>query len=167
MAVIDLKEVTIKIKDGTTPTPKELEVKLGEGNMTYTINRQYDYILDKGLLDAVREGDQVPMDVSFNATYEYYTGVAPTPTIAEALEGVGVAASEGWISSDTVDPCNPYAVDIEIVNAPNCTAANSTETLTIPHFRVETITGDLDAGQFSFAGRANVVRPSAVRSTPP
>ena len=33
---IDLKDCTIYFKDGTTPTPNELELKIGSGNLTFT-----------------------------------------------------------------------------------------------------------------------------------
>jgi hypothetical protein len=48
-AQIDLKNVTIKIVDGATPA-NELEIKIGEGNLTYSekVNRQY--IKDRGPL---------------------------------------------------------------------------------------------------------------------
>ena len=113
---IDLKDVTFKIKDGTTPTPNEVEIKIGEGTLTYTERQNMDYTLNRGTLDEVREGDEVPMDVKFEFTWEYIkanTTSGGTPTIEDALKQIGNAVA--WVSSDA-DTCRPYAVDLEILN---------------------------------------------------
>ena len=51
--------------------PQQIEIKVGDGNITYTENRTYEYMLDRGDLDTVREGDQVPLDVRLECTYEH------------------------------------------------------------------------------------------------
>jgi len=50
-AQIDLKNATLKIKDGGT---NEMEVTLGEGNLVYTERQNVEYTLDRGTLDEVR-----------------------------------------------------------------------------------------------------------------
>lgn len=46
--------------DTITFLPQQLEVTVGDGNLTFTVNRTYEYELDRGDLDTVRETDQVP-----------------------------------------------------------------------------------------------------------
>ena len=64
-AQIDLKHCTIRISDGAGAY---IDVKIGEGNLSYTERRTIEYTLNRGLLDEVREGDQVPMDVSLDSS---------------------------------------------------------------------------------------------------
>ena len=163
--LVDIKRTTLKIKDGTTPTPNEVTIKVGEGNITFTENRTIEYILDRGLIDEVREGDEVPVDVSFEFNWIYLTGSPSSgalPTIKDALTRVGNAAS--WISSDP-DGCAPYAVDIEILYEPVCgaSAGIENERITISDFRWESLDHDLRAATISVTGRANVNLVTAVR----
>jgi len=128
-ATLDLKDATIKIKDGSS---NDIEVKIGTGNLTYTERQTVEYILNRGLIDEVRLGDQVPMDVSMQFTWLYVQpGSGQTGgqviTIEDAIKGKGSAAS--WDSSDA-DPCRPYAVDIEITLDPSC-AASATQVITL------------------------------------
>lgn len=169
--VIDLKNTLIKLQDGTTPTANTLTIKIGEGNLTYDETRNMDYILDRGLLDEVREGDQAPVDVSFEFVWEYIKGdpssVGAPPSVEDVLKNIGNAAS--WISSDSANPCRPFAIDILVENVPNCGsgAAGDQEIITLPDFRYEGLSHDLSAGQISVTGKCNVVAASVVRSAQP
>ena len=163
-ALVDIKRTTVTFKDGTG-TPNELLIKIGEGNITFSENRAIEYILDRGLIDEVREGDEAPVDVSFEFNWEYLTGsptTAAPPTPKDALQRTGNASS--WISSDA-DLCAPYAIDIEILFEPDCGASAGVENerITISDFRWETLDMDLRAGTISATGRANVKLVTAVR----
>lgn len=164
-AQIDLKKATIRIKDGGVGSAQNsIEVTIGEGNLTYTERKNMEYTLDRGLLDEVREGDQVPVDISIDAVWEYITGGSASgavPTIEDALKKRGPAAA--WVSSDA-DACRPYAVDLEIEYLPTPSTCGDKEVITIPDFRYEEIAHDLRAGTFSISGRANVVEATPVRS---
>lgn len=168
-AQIDLKEATIYIKDGDSPV-NQIEIKIGEGNLTYDETRTIEYTLDRGLLDEVREGDQVPMDVSFDIVWEFITGnedsagVPPTPE--DALKQQNNAAS--WVSTDA-DTCRPYAVDIVIEYVPACTSAGQPEqeVITLPDFRWETLSHDLRAGTIACSGKCNATKATVVRSYQP
>ena len=161
-AQIDLKDCIIKIKDGTSPTANELEVKIGEGNLTYSESRNIQYTLNRGLLDEVREGDQVPVDVRLDFTWDYLrSNGGVIPTVEEALKKIGNAAS--WVSSD-LDACRPYAVDLEVTNAPSPAACGDKEVITLADFRHEKLDHDLKAGTVSVTGKCNVTQASVVRS---
>lgn len=111
-AQIDLKKAVLSILDGSSPTPNEIDVKVGEGTLTYTERVEREYTLDRGTLDLVRDGDEVPMEVRFDLTWEYITAQITSsgspPTVEDALKNRLQASA--WVSSDT-DLCNPYAVD--------------------------------------------------------
>jgi len=160
-AQIDLKYATIIIRDGDTP-PNELEVKIGEGNLSYTEAKNIEYTLDRGLLDEVREGDQVPVDASLDFVWEYLKGSGGIPSVEDALKKRGEAAS--WVSSDP-DACRPYAVDLEIQYSPQPAACGDMEVITLQDFRYESLEHDLRGGAVAVAGKCNVTEASVVRKT--
>jgi hypothetical protein len=140
---------------------QQIEVTLGDGNLTWTLNKEYEYLLDRGNLDTVREGDQVPLDVVLDSVYEFITtGTNETISPYDAMNGTG-GASE-WVSS-SADPCEPYAVDVEVEHVQNCGTAQN-ETTLLPDFRYDTLDVDLDAATISFTGRCNAVSPTVTRT---
>jgi hypothetical protein len=155
---IDLKNTTVKVKDGTG-TPNEVTITIGEGNLVVTERRNIEYHLDRGNLDDVREGDQVPVDVRFEAKYDYITGNT-NATVYDAITGTGQASA--WVSSDA-DACRPYAVDIEATHAPTPITCGDQEAVTISDFRWEEINFDWRTGQISFTGKANVTNVTTSR----
>ena len=160
-AQIDLKNTTIKIKDGGT---NEIEVTIGEGNITWTERRNIDYVLNRGTLDEVREGDQVPVEVSMDFIFEYIKGgsaSAGIPSVEDAVKRLNAAAA--WTSTDA-DACRPFAVDIELANVPSPSGCGDTETITLADFRYEEIQHDLRAATVSMSGRCNILRPTVVRA---
>lgn len=165
MAQIDLKYATLTIRDGSDPA-NELSVRIGEGNMTYTEARNMEYNLDRGNLDEVREGDQIPVAVAFDFVWEYLKGPSSasgsggTPTIEDALKQRGGAS--GWVSSDA-DTCRPYAVDLVVLYTPNCTTSDQEEII-LQDFRWENLNHDLSAGAVSCAGNCNVTEAVITRA---
>ena len=146
--------------DPFTFQAQRVEVKLGDGNLTWTVNREMEYELDRGNLDTVREGDQVPLDVVLDAVYEFITtGTSETISPYDAMNGIG-GASE-WVSSST-DACEPYAVDLEVEHTPPCGGAEK-ETTILPDYRYDTLEVDLDAATVSSTGRCNAVKPTVTR----
>jgi len=160
MAKIDLKNTIIRLKDGDTP-PKELEIKIGEGNLTYSEKKTMEYSLDRGLLDIVREGDQVPMDISLDFVWEYLVADSLTiPTIEQFLKRTGPAAA--YVST-TADQCQPYSVDIEIENDPPC-GGEKREIITLPDFRWEELNHDTRAGTVAVTGKCNATEATIIRA---
>lgn len=162
-ASIDLKYATITLQDGTVTVPNSLEVKIGEGNLTYTERREMIYTTDRGNLDDVREGDQQPMDVAMDFLWEHITALTGSgnPTVEDAIKNRGEAAD--WVSTDS-DACRPYAVDIIITYVPDCTPTGNTEVITLPDFRWEELNHDLSAASISCTGKCNAVEATPVRS---
>lgn len=139
--------------DTITFAGRTLEVKIGEGNCTYNEQRTMEYVLDRGELDNVREGDDVPMDVSLDFVWEFLSSIsgADTPTIEEVFKNEGNASS--WESSDS-DTCRPFAVDLEIEHIPPC-GGEEPEIVTLPDFRWESLNHDLRAATVAVSGKCN------------
>lgn len=161
MAQVDLKNATIKIKDGDD---NEVEVKIGEGNFQWTERVNREYMLDRGVLDEVRNGDEAPVEVSFDFKWEYIKGPGigssmDNVTIEDALKRRGGAAA--WVSSDA-DACRPYAVDLELKYEPDC-ATGDIEILTFSDFRYEQLDHDASNGSIACSGRCNIVQPTSNR----
>ena len=167
-AQIDLKKATIEIKDGGVASAQnEISVTIGEGNLTFTERRNIEYTLDRGLLDEVREGDQVPMDVSLDLVWDYITGgpgVGALPTLEDALKNTGLASA--WVSTDS-DACRPYAVDLVVTYLPTPSTCGDQEVITLQDYRWEEMAHDLRAGTIATSGRCNVTQAQAVRTAQP
>lgn len=147
--------------DTMTFLPQQIEIKIGEGNITYSEHKDYEYLLDRGNLDTVKENDQVPMDVTLDFVYEFITtGTNETITPMDAVKQKNGAVD--WISS-SADPCEPYAVDIVIDHNPPCGTAQ-TETTTFPDFRADDKDVDVGDASINVSGRCNVTEPTVVRS---
>ena len=162
-AQIDLKYATITMSDGDSPA-NTLEITIGEGNLSYTEAKNIEYTLDRGNLDEVREGDQVPVDVTIDFVWEYLRGSAVSgavPTVEEALKNIGNAAD--WVSTDT-DACRPYAIDLIVTYAPVPSSCGDQEVITLPDFRYESLDHDLRAGTVSVSGKCNVTQATVVRT---
>ncbi len=139
-----------------------IDIKIGEGNLKYTENKEYNYMLDRGDLDTVREGDEKPLDVSLEFVYEFVTtGTSEAITPIDALKQQNGAAE--WVSSSS-DLCEPYAVDIEIEHDPPCGTAQ-TETTVLPDFRYEKLEFSLKDATISVTGKCNASSASVTRSS--
>lgn len=159
MARINLKHCTFKIRDGSG-TPNELELTIGQGNLTWTETFNREYIMDRGNLDDVIDGDDAPMQVDFQFRFDYLRSRGTTtPTVYEAFHRIGNA--QGWDSTDD-DPCHPYCLDLVVENVPNCSTGDD-ETFIFPDFRIETLNPDIGGSQVSASGRCNAVRPTITR----
>jgi hypothetical protein len=158
MPQIDLKFCTVKLKDGGS---NSITVKIGEGNITWQEKKNRTYYKDRGRLDTVRDGDEEPVDVKLDATYEFLkASTGDTPTIEDVLKNRGEAVS--WVSSAS-DTCEPFALDIEITYDPPCDDQER-EIILISDFRYETLDHDPKAGNISISGKANVTEANVSRS---
>ncbi len=146
--------------DVITFSPQVLDVKIGEGNLTYTEHKDYKYMLDRGDLDTVREGDEKPVDVKTDFVYEFVsTGTSVDLSPIDALKGIGGA--DEWVSS-SADKCEPYSVDLRIVHIPPCGTEKDEVTL-FPTFRYETLEFNIKDAQIACTGKCNVVQATLVR----
>jgi hypothetical protein len=151
---------TYAVDAAITFSSQQLEVKIGEGNITYTEKSDYTYLLDRDNLDTVKEGKDVPLDVKWDSVYEFITtGTSEEITPMDALKGIN-GASE-WITYSK-DPCEPYAVAIEVQQVPPCSTAESESTL-FPDFRSEQREVNFKDATISINGKCNVTQPIVTR----
>ncbi len=153
---------TPTVTDVITFQAQELQVTIGEGNLTWTEAKEYEYLLDRGDLDTVKEGDEQPLEVSMEFVYEHVTqGTSESVTPVDAVKGSGGA--DEWVSSSS-DLCEPYAVDMVIRHCVPC-GSDEDEEITFPDFRFESLEYDLSEATIAVSGRCNVSEASPVRST--
>lgn len=135
--------------------------KIGEGNLTYSEKRNLVYIRDRGIIDTVKLGDDQPMDVSMDFTWEFLRGTSTTPpTFEEVMKHIGQATA--W-ESTSVDPCEPYCIDIYILNIPPC--GTDAEIIVLPQFRWESMDHDLKGAKISVKGTCNVLLAQVTHET--
>ena len=140
---------------------RTLVIKVGEGNLTYSEKQSRQYILDRGELDDVRDGDDEPIDVSLDLVWEFITAEtgSGTPTPEDVLKKVGEAS--GWATTSD-DPCEPYCIDIELENDANC-SSQEREFVMFEEFHWESLDQDLRAGTIKLTGKCNRTRASLYR----
>jgi hypothetical protein len=139
--------------------------KLGEGNLTYSEKRNLIYVRDRGFIDTMKIGDDEPVDVSMDFTWEFLrsaTGDEFTPTFEEAIKQVGAAAN--WVST-ALDPCEPYCVNVWLLDIPPC--GSDAESIQLPEFRWTGFDHDLKGGKVSVKATCNVLQANVVHSTTP
>lgn len=139
-----------------------LQIRIGEGNATWTEKRAVTYVKDRGLLDTVRLGDQEPVEVKLDATWVFLkASTGQEITIEDVLKRRGEASA--WVTSAT-DTCEPYAVDIVIEYTPPC-STEQMEIYTLSDFRYEELAHDIKAGTISISGKCNIVEVGVTRVT--
>lgn len=163
MAKIQLRNCKIYLRDGTTPTPNKLEIKIGEGEISWTEARPLEYTNDRGKIDARNLGDEVPLEVSLSAKWEYYRGDGlGNPSPVDVLKFKNDAAN--WVSTDP-DGCQPKCIDLIIENVPDCAGAGKMETYVFPKFFAENIEFNISpsSSDMSFSGTCLAIEPTTVR----
>lgn len=142
--------------------PQRIEIKVGDGDVSWTEARNFEYDLDRDQLDTVRQGEDVPVSVEMAFTFEYVTsqsGQAITPV--DALKNKNGAAE--WISS-SADACEPYAVDIYIIHNVPCGTDHDQDFL-FPDFRYEELEFSLADAAISVSGQCNVTEVTTTRAS--
>ena len=157
-----LKNCTVRFLDGTTPTPNELELKIDDGNLTWTGSRQIDVKLDRGELDYLEEGDDVPCEVSIDCRFDAIkSSTGDDVTVYEFLTKTGAASSY----KSTADLCAADAVNIEVEVSHDCGTTVEDEIITFADFTYEKIGGNFKDGTLSISGKLNSKHPTSIRTT--
>lgn len=147
--------------DVATFTSQQVEVKIGEGNLTWTEAKEYEYIRDRGNLDTVREGDEQPVEISIDFMFEHVTaGTSEDITVTDALRQTGNASE--WIMSSS-DTCEPYAVDLVVYRCQTC-GTTEDDLFTFTDFRWESLEYNVGDATISASGKCNVSTASSTRS---
>jgi hypothetical protein len=116
--------------------------------------------MDRGTIDAVVEGDDVPLDVKIDLVYEFLTAVtgAGTPTPEDVLKQRGEAA--GWVTAGA-DPCELFAVDVEVDYTPPCNVDH--EITTFPEYRWESVSHDISQATLATSGKCKATDVVSIR----
>lgn len=146
-----------------TVGPHQLSIKVGDGNLTYTENHAREYKLNRGKIDKVRDGDEAPMEVSTTFAWTYISSATADtlPSIPEFLKRQGKASAY----TTTGQGCDPYSIDIVVVNEPpTCIGVSEpVEVIRFPEFRFEQIQADAKAGTVQLSGKCNAIEPQTAR----
>lgn len=146
--------LTASVVDNVVITfqPHSLEVRIGDGNLTYEEKKNYTYKLDRGKLYTVKAGDEAPIEVNIDFSWESIAGdTDDPPSIEEALKKIGKAST--WVSS-SADLCEPYSVDIVVEYTEPC-GDGDVQKLTLPDFRVESLNHSFKDGTITCKGQCN------------
>jgi len=147
--------------NAVTFLPQRVEVKVGEGNLTWTESKEYEYLVDRGVLDTVKEGDDQPVEMSMEFVYEYIkTQSGQDITPVDALKKSGEA--DEWVTSAS-DQCEPYAVDVRVLHCVPC-GTDYDEDVVFTDFRYESLDFDMGEATIAVSGRCNVTEPTITRS---
>lgn len=143
---------------------QRIEIKIGEGSLTWTEAKEYEYLRDRGDLDTVKEGDEQPVSVNLEFVYEYVkseSGKAITPI--EALKRSGGAAE--WVSTSD-DQCEPFCVDILAKHCVPC-GTDQDEDVLFEEFRYESLDFDMGEATIAVSGMCNKSEATVSRSSDP
>ena len=140
---------------------QRIEIKIGEGNMTWSETKEYEYLRDRGDLDTVKEGDEQPVELSLEFVYEYIkTQSGKDITPVDALKRIGPAAE--WVSTSS-DLCEPYCIDILAKHCVPC-GTDEDEDVLFVDFRYESLDFDIGEATIAVGGKCNVSSPTVLRS---
>jgi hypothetical protein len=148
--------------DVITWLPQRITVSIGDGDLTWTENREMIYDLDRDLLDTVRLGAEQPLEIDLAFTFEYVTtesGQAITPV--DAIKQLNEASE--WVSSSS-DLCEPYAVDIFVVHCVPC-GTDQDQDFTFTDFRWESLDYSIQDASIAVSGRCNITDAATTRTT--
>ena len=147
--------------DVITWLPQRITIAIGDGDLSWTENRDLIYDLDRDTLDTVRLGEDQPLEVELAFTFEYVTtqsGQAITPV--DAIKRIGEATE--WVSSSS-DLCEPYAVDIYVVHCVPC-GTDQDQDFLFEDFRYESLEYSIQDASIAVSGRCNVTDVTTTRS---
>ena len=160
MPIFDLKNAYVSLVDGTSGTANSLLIKIGEGTLTWSEKVNRKFFLDRGIIDEVRNEDQVPMEVHIEAVWQYLKADTGQPvTIEDVLKQRGTAST--WVSTNP-DACQPYCVDVHVYYEVAC-ATIKDESIVLPQFYYESINHDAKAGHLSLSGKCNATQSTSTR----
>lgn len=147
--------------DTITFLPQQIEIKIGEGDLSWTEAREILYDLDRDLLDTVRLGQEQPVEIDLAFIFDYVTTESgQTITPIDALKRIGEASE--WVNSST-DACEPYAVDIYVVHCVPC-GTDQDQDFTFSDFRYESLEYSIQDASIAVSGRCNVSSVTTSRS---
>jgi len=152
--------VGVQDDQSLTIQPHSLNVKLGDGNCTWTEKKPREYKKNRGFLDAVRNGDEDPLEIKLEFAWVFIKSSSGEAIMVEdALKQTGQAA--GWVTAG-VDPCEPYCVRLQIYYVPPCPGVDN-EIIDLAEFRYEELQHDAKTGMIACTAKCNLTQPTVTR----
>jgi len=132
--------------------PQQVEIRIGDGDLSWTESREVLYDLDRDLLDDVRLGPEQPLELNSAFIFEWAaTGSGEAISPVDAIKRIG--AADEWVSSDS-DQCRPYALDIVVDHVVPC-GTNQDQRFTFEDFRWESLEYSIQDASITLSGRCN------------
>jgi len=143
---------------------QSIDITVGEGTLSYSEKTPREFVKDRGNLDTVRDADQEPMDISFDFIWDFITAESggSNPTVEEALKNTGIAVTNSWLTT-ALDTCQPFCVDVELSNLPECSSVEDEYTM-FTEFYQENLDHDAKEGSVACSGRCNATTASDTRA---
>lgn len=152
--------VAVQDEAVVTVLPHDLEVRLGEGNFSFTEKKAREYKKNRGKLDSVRNGDEDPLEVKLDFAWIFIkSSTGEALTVEDVLKQQGQAST--WITAG-VDPCEPYCVTMRIFYVPPC-AGTKNEIIDLAEFRYEELQHDTKTAMIACTGKCNLTMPTVTR----
>lgn len=157
---MDLKECTIIFSDGTG-TPNTLELKIDEGNLTWSEKRNITAKKDRGVLDYMKENEQEACEVNLECRFSSLKASSGDPVTPYEFLKLSGAAS-GYKSTGPL--CSASALDLIVKVNHVCGTTIEDEIITFADFTYTDIGGDFKAGTLSVKGMCLIIGPTSVRT---
>lgn len=121
--VRNLRHGKIIIQDGSG-SPKQLQIIVDEGNLTFTEKDPTFVISSRGVILSRSQGDETPLDIGFGVMFSqwsYAQGASTGLSMRDVCKGSQAAKDAGWISTSE---CGPWSIDIIYQLQDPCAPAN-------------------------------------------
>lgn len=132
--------------------PQQIEIRVGDGDLSWTEAREVLYDLDRDILDDVRLGPEQPLELNAAFVFEWAsTGTGETISPIDAIKRINDA--EEWVSSDS-DQCRPYAIDVIVDHVVPC-GTNQDQRFAFEDFRWDSLEYSIQDAAITLTGRCN------------
>ncbi len=132
--------------------PQQIEIRIGDGDLSWTEAREIIYDLDRDILDDVRLGPEQPLELNAAFVFEWAaTGSGEAISPIDAIKRINDAAE--WVSSDS-DQCRPYSIDVIVDHVVPC-GTNDDQRFAFEDFRWDSLEYSIQDAAITLTGRCN------------
>lgn len=154
--------------DVITWYPRRLEFEVETGDFEWTEGANPVIRKPRGVIAGLRQGEEQEMTVSTSFSFSWMRaettaveGAVDDKTPYEVLHRIGFAAD--WLPSSHGSPCEPYTVDLVIVDSPDC-GSEQAEIFIFPQFAFTELAPTVGSGVVNLSGTCVATRPIIQRA---